>query len=64
MMANVIEIFSFAACLSLIVMWSLDLLASFYQRFKQFNSNKIIVLSEKNRCIAMLCICYIDDTND
>ena len=34
-MANgVIELFSCAACLPLIVMWSLDLLVSFHQRFK------------------------------
>jgi hypothetical protein len=35
-MANVIEIFSCAACVSLIMMWSLDLLASLFNNSQKF----------------------------
>jgi hypothetical protein len=52
-MANVIEIFSCANCVPLIMMWSLDLLASLFTNDQISNSNKTIDLSEKIRRIAM-----------
>jgi hypothetical protein len=51
-LANVIEFFSSAACLPLIIMWSIDLLATFHQDSN--NSNKTKDLSEKKD--KLLCI--------